>query len=366
MDIKFSKDEGGSPQPNVIEEKGKQNVLLVVLLILVAGFGYVYFFTDLIKPAQEQKVAEVPPVSQVVKKPLPVPGGEPVKAAAVEGSGEKKDTVASQNTEPVKAAPATAPAVVKAAAQDAAKPKAEVKKVETSQPVVKKSLPVVAKVGENKPVPVNIKQPVVAAKKPLPTKDGEKKMADTKKPVEKISKRAESPLLPTKNLPTTAMKKSVVSGVTAVPGRWTVLVGNYVLEEALATDLARVSKVGVEASIVPGPPKKSHMNRLLLAEFTNRVSAQNELSKLKKHTSDAFILESAGMHAVYAGSYLLDARALSEKERLRTAGFGLTLKHADVSIPTKNLIAGSFVDKSAAEDVLKKLRTAGVKATLSR
>jgi len=370
MDIKFSKDEGGSPQPNVVEEKGKQNVLLVVLLILVAGFGYIYFFTDLIKPAQEQKVAEVPPVSQVVKKPLPVPGGEPVKAAAVDGNGEKKDTAASQNTEPVKAAPATAPAVVKAAAQDAAKPKAEVKKAETSQPVVKKPLPVVAKVGENKPVPVNIKQPVVTAKKPLPTKDGEKKMADakkpdTKKPVEIISKRAETPLQPTKNVPKSAMKKSVVSGVAAVSGRWTVLVGNYVLEEALATDLARVSKAGVEASIVPGPPKKSHMNRLLLAEFTDRASAQNELSKLKKHTSDAFILESAGMHAVYAGSYLLDARALSEKERLRTAGFGLALKHADVSIPTKNLIAGSFADKSNAEDVLKKLRAAGVKATLS-
>lgn len=365
MDIKFSKDEGGSPQQNVVEEKGKQNVLLVVLLILVAGFGYIYFFTDLIKPAQEQKVAVAPPVSQVVKKPLPAPAGEPVKVANV-GSDEKKDAVAPLKTEPAKVAPVPTPTAVKPVVQEVAKPKAEVKKNETSQPAVKKPMPAVSKVIENKPVPVKAKQPVVAVKKPLPAKGDEKKAADAKKSVEKASKHAETPLPPTKNLPKTAMKESVVPGSAAVPGRWTVLVGNYLLEEALATDLARVGKAGVEVSIVPGPQKKSHMNRLLLAEFTDRAFAQNQLGKLKKHTSDAFIIESGGMHAVYAGSYLLDARALSEKERLRAAGFGLTLKRADVSIPTKNLTAGSFVDKSAAEDVLKKLRAAGIKATLSQ
>lgn len=72
------------------------------------------------------------------------------------------------------------------------------------------------------------------------------------------------------------------------------------------------------------------------------------------------------MHMVYAGSYLLDARALSEKERLKAVGFNLTLKRADVSIPTKNLIAGSFADKKVADETLKKLRAAGVKATLVR
>jgi cell division protein FtsN len=104
----------------------------------------------------------------------------------------------------------------------------------------------------------------------------------------------------------------------------------------------------------------------MLAEYTDRSSAQAELSKLKKYTSDAFVIDNAGMHTVYAGSYLLDARASSEKERLAAAGFSLTVKRAAISIPTKNLTAGSFLEKSAAEDVLKKLRTAGVKATLSR
>jgi cell division protein FtsN len=72
------------------------------------------------------------------------------------------------------------------------------------------------------------------------------------------------------------------------------------------------------------------------------------------------------MHSVYAGSYLLDSRASSEKERLAAAGFSLTLKRVDVSVPTKNLTAGSFTEKSAAEQALKKLRAADVKATVTR
>ena len=143
------------------------------------------------------------------------------------------------------------------------------------------------------------------------------------------------------------------------------LVGNYVLEEAMTTDLALVRKAGLEAYVVPGTQKKTHMNRLLLAEFTDRASAQAELAKLKRSTSDAFIIETAGMHQVYAGSYLLDGRAVSEKERLAAAGFSLTLKRVDVAIPSKNLTAGSFVEKSAAENTLKKLRAAGVKASLT-
>lgn len=374
MDIKFDKDAGDNRQPVVVEEKGKQNVLLVVLLILAAGFGYIYFFTGLIKPAQEQQKAEAPAVSQVVKKPLPSADGKPVKAAADEGDA-KKDVAVSEKPEVAKAAPA-APAPVAAAkpvAQDAAKPKDDVKNAEAPQAAIKKPLPIAANAVKNKPAPVEKKQPAAvekqtaaAEKKPLPAKDGEKKATDAKKPLETSRVTADVVSQPKKELQKPAKKETVVSTVADGTGRWTVLVGNYVLEEALATDLALVRKAGLEAYVVTGVQKKTHMNRLLLAEFTDRASAQAELDKLKRHTSDAFMIDSAGMHVVYAGSYLLDARAVSEKERLKAAGFGLTLKHADVSIPTKNLTAGSYDDKNAADDILKKLRAAGIKATLSR
>jgi cell division protein FtsN len=359
MDIKFDKD--GGPQQGAAEEKSKQNALLIILLILVAGFGYVYFFTDLIKPLSEQKSAEAPPVSQIVKKPLPSPDGKPVKVVADEGEA-KKDPTAPVKSEAAKAAPG--PVSAKPAAQESTKPKEEVKKAETPQPAVKKPLPVAAKAGENKPAPVEKKQPVVAEKKPLPAKDGEKKAAEAKKPVEKVV--AVVPTQAKKDVQKSAKKEPAVPGEVAVSDRWTVLVGNYVLEEALATDLARVRKAGLEAYVVTGVQKKTHMNRLLLAEYTDRASAQIELDKLKRFTSDAFMIDSAGMHIVYAGSYLLETRASSEKERLAAAGFSLTVKRIDVAIPTKNLTAGSFVDKKAADDVLKKLQAAGVKATLTR
>ena len=134
----------------------------------------------------------------------------------------------------------------------------------------------------------------------------------------------------------------------------------------MATDLALVRKAGLDAYIVPGIRKKTHMNRLLLSEFTDRDSAQAELARLKRVTSDAFMIDNADMHVVYAGSYLLDSRATSEKERLAAAGFKLTVKRGDVSVPTKSLTAGVFTDKSAADAAMKKLRAVGVKATLTR
>lgn len=106
------------------------------------------------------------------------------------------------------------------------------------------------------------------------------------------------------------------------------------------------------------------MHRLFLAQFDDRAAAQGELDKLNKLTSDAFILEHGGKHTVYAGSYLLDSRAASEKERLAAAGFALTIKKADVAIPSKRLCAGIYHDKSAADAAAKKLKNAGIKDVL--
>jgi cell division septation protein DedD len=383
MDIKFSKDPAGSQQA-AGENKGKQNVLLAVLLVLVGVFAYIYFFTGLIKPLPEQKAAEAPAALQVAKQPLPATDGAPAKADA--GAAKKDAAAPAVKPVPVQAPPVAAPAPVapaKPAVQETAKAKEELKDSAEAQPSVKKPLPAVGKAGAKQPAPVEKKEPVAAASKPAPVEKkepvatagkpapapapaAEKKPAEVKKPVEKPAA-AVTPVAKVKKAPQKPVKKEAAAPVkVAGSGNWTVLVGNYVLEESMATDLARVRKAGQEAFIVPGARKKSHMNRLLLAEFTDRDSAQAELARLKRSTADAFMVDNAGMHVVYAGSYLLDARAASEKERLAAAGFKLTVKSADVSIPTKNLTAGSFAEKSAAEEVLKKLRAAGVKATLTR
>jgi len=364
MDIKFSKDSAGSQQA-AADNKGNQNVLLVVLLVLVGVFAYIYFFTGLIKPMPEQKVVEAPVSSQVAKKPLPSPDGTPPKTAADSGETKKDAAAPAVKPEPVQIAAApVAPA--KPLVKEAVKPKEEPKVAEEAQPAVKKPLPAAGKAGLKKTAPVEKKQPAIAENKPLPPKEAGKKAADVKKPLEKKAAVVSTVAKAKKEIQKPVKKEAAVPGNVAGSGLWTVLVGSYVLEEAMATDLGRVRKAGLEAYVVPGPKKKTNMNRLLLAEFTDRDSAQAELAKLKRFTSDAFMVENDGMHFVYAGSYLLDNRAASEKERLAAAGFKLTKKRVDVSIPTKNLTAGSFADKSAAEGALKKLRAADVRATLSR
>lgn len=356
MDSNINKDSGAG------EGKGKQNVLLVVLLVLVAVFAYVYFFTGLIKP---EKPAEAP---QVAKKPLPPSDGAPAKPEAADAA--KKDAA------PPAAKPEAAPAAPAAPA-----PVAAAKQPEQSQPAeaVKKPLPGADKGGAKKPAAPEKKEPAAAPAPPAPKPAAAPAPAPAPKPVAapapapaakpaEVKKPAEKPApapavakaKPEVRKP--VRKEKAESARITGSGPWTVVVGNYVLEEELAENLARVKRAGYEASVVPGGNRKNSMSRLLLAEFTDRESAQAELAKLKKHTADAFMADQGGMHIVYAGSYLLESRATAEMERLAAAGFKLTMKRVEVSLPTKNLTAGPFAEKSAAEEALKKLRPAESKS----
>ncbi|HQB38862.1 MAG TPA: SPOR domain-containing protein, partial [Deltaproteobacteria bacterium] len=149
-------------------------------------------------------------------------------------------------------------------------------------------------------------------------------------------------------------------------GLWTLLVGSYVIESNMSADMAKVKKAGFDPSIKPGIRKKTTMNRLMLAEYGDKGAANSELQKLKRHTSDAFIIGHGSKHTVYAGSYLLDSRAKSEKERLAAAGYALSVRRVEVSIPSKKLTTGVFSDRKSAEAALKKLKAVGLKASLVR
>ncbi|MDR3579306.1 MAG: SPOR domain-containing protein [Oryzomonas sp.] len=387
MDIKPSNDSTA--------EKGKQNMLLVVLLILVAAFAYLYFFTGLIKPQVAQKPAETP-APQVVKMPLPPRDGQPVVASpagtTAGAPGARKNAEATAKPEPRKVAEAEAPKEPPkpepAKSSNAAPPE---QKLVTpgKKPVTPEKKPVTPEKKqatlEKKPVtpektPVTPEkkgaapeakkpktaaaakqQPVAAVKKPAPAKENEK----VAKAVVKVPA---GPSGTTKK-PVHAARHDK-EGVKAVPatgkGPWTVVVGSYVLEDAMASDMARVRGTGLETNVKEGGRRKTGMNRLLAGEYPTRADAQKELDTLKKYTSDSFILGQGGKFAVYAGSYLLTERADSEKERLAAAGIKLTIKHAEVSIPAKYLTAGTFSDKKAADAAVKKLKDIGFKATLSR
>ncbi|GFE61630.1 SPOR domain-containing protein [Geobacter sp. AOG2] len=377
MDFKFSND-AKEPASAAPAEKGRQNMLLVILLILVAAFAYLYFFTGLIKPQEAQKPAEAP-APQVVKKPLPPRDGQTAKDETANAPGkntaapappaankvvsadkpvagtpvvkEEPQKAAPQKTEPPKPAPAvkkTAASEKKAAAPEAKEPKtAAASKLDTKKPTL------AAK-----------QQPSAAVKKTASGQEKNKKTGEAPKAPGKSP--ANAAAVPAKKLSATAGKKEAVKSASAkANGPWTVVVGNYVLEDAMATDLARAKGAGLEVVVKQGGRKKTAMNRLHAGDYPTRAEAVAELDKLKHYTSDAFILEQGGKFAVYAGSYLLTTRAGSEKERLAAAGVKLTIRQAEVSIPSKSLIAGTFNDKKAADAALKKLKGLGIKATLA-
>lgn len=351
MDFKFSKDSGDSPSQEAPGEKKKQSALLVLLLILVGGFTYLYFFTGLIKTQEVPKTAETPaPATQVVKIPLPAREGEtakpvgktPEKAEEPKPASSASVVAAVPAGKPVATPPKAAPAPVQAAkpAPAPAKPKEEPKKSEVAKSSDKKPLPAPGadKKGD---IAAAVKKPAATEKKSTP---------DKKKPVSDMQAK-----------PETAAKVK-----KAAPESWSLIVGNYVLEEALSADMGRVRKAGLVPIVKPSSRKKTAMNRLFISESTDRATAQSTLEKLKRLTSDAFVIEQGGRYAVYAGSYLQTEAATSEKERLKAAGYTVTIKHTDIAIPSQTLSAGPFKSKKAAVAALGKLKSAGLKATLAQ
>ncbi|HBA72365.1 MAG: hypothetical protein A2X82_11330 [Geobacteraceae bacterium GWC2_55_20] len=356
MDFKFSKGTGDAGQQDAPGEKKNQSALLVLLLLLVGGFSYLYFFTGLIKPQQAPQPAESP-APQVVKMPLPAP--DSAGAGADKNDATPKSEPAAAKEAPKPAQPATAVPAAKPSPPVKAKeepkkpepPKVAEKKVQPATVADKKDKkPAVAKADEKKPAAVKSQLP--AAKKAEPVKPAGK------------SQTAEVTPKPKKTAAVASGSAKAAPVQAASGGSWSVLLGQYVIEEALSADMGRVRKAGLEPVVKAGSRKKSAMNRLLLAEFASRGDAQAELARLKRHTSDAFIMDQAGKFAVYAGSYLLDVRASSEKKRLTAAGFPVSIKRAEIAIPTQSLTVGPFKDKKAAESALGKLKTTGVKATL--
>lgn len=349
MEFKFSKDSGDSQHQEASTEKKNQNALLLLLLILVGGFAYIYFFTDLVKPQEVQKTAEATaPAPPVIKIPLPAREGGP--ANMEKKTAEETGTPKAAATIPVTAAEPT----VKPAAVPAVKPAAPPKPapVLTTKPAEKKpqQVAVINKKKDNnaettggkKKTAAKTKRPGVAARRSGTAKDGAKKS---------------SLISQIKSKPETKSKKHENDS-------WSLIVGNFVLEEDLAAEMGRVRKVGLKPTIKPSSHIKTTMNRLLLSEFTDRATAQSSLKKLSRYTSDAFVIDQDGKFAVYAGSYLQSDAANTEKERLKAVGFAVTIKHANVAIPSQRLSIGPFKSKKTADAALSRLKSAGIKATL--
>ena len=365
MDFKFSKDSDDRQPPSAPAEKKNQSALLVLLLVLVGGFLYLYFFTGLIRPQGVSQPIPAPAAApQTVKMPLPPRLGETAPDAADKPDAHK--TVVPLQAEAPKGAQTAAVAIPSPAAPPTV-PKQESKTAVPAKSAGKKPLPP-APGGTQEPKAVTANKGVPSADKKVASATPAAKTASMKSSATSASSTAK-PAAAAKTRAKAARKGGAAkreAGHHAGKGTWIVQVGNYVLEEALSADLGRVRKAGFTPVIKAAARKKIRMNRLLLSEFSERAAARSAFDRLKSQTSDAFMVDQNGKFAVYAGSYLLAERAASEKDRLTSKGFPVTLKRFDVAIPAQSLSVGPFNSKKAADAAVGTLKGAGIKASLTR
>jgi len=158
--------------------------------------------------------------------------------------------------------------------------------------------------------------------------------------------------------------KAAKTGKKLHKGRYTLLIGVYVLEKSIYDDKARVKKAGLTPVVRKGGHKRITMNRLLLASFADKNSADAELAKLQKVTDGAFILQENCKYAVYAGSYFVEGMAADEQATLRRHGITLVKKKVQVTMPVSRMTAGSFASHEAAQKEATRLKKRGLDATV--
>lgn len=302
-----------------------QLMQILVLLLLVAVFAYIYFFTGLIRPKPE---APKPPetVAQTVKKPMPPRLETPQPAPAA------------QPEKPAQPAP---PAPVKEA-----------------KPAPPEAKPVAPQAPAKAAAPVKPAPPKAVAKPAPAGKVEEKKPAVAAKP--ERAKPAAAPKAEAEAKP--HGKPAPVAKAEGAPS--TVLVGEFVGQKAYETAAARLKKAGL-APKVAKLEKKAIMNRLQVGVYSDEASANAEVQKLQAATKDVFALPENGKYAVYAGSYANEAAAKTEKERLARQGVEVSIRKVSIAMPMYKLTLGGFKSSEAARQEARRLRKLGLPATVA-
>jgi cytoskeletal protein RodZ len=347
--------------PEIEEDKrsngtrgSSQQILLLVLLFLVLVFGYLYFFTNVIR--QREEVAKAPPAQTAqVRQPLPPrpdQGGEKPAAAKPE---EKPPTQA----KPEKPVSPPAPPQAKPVPPQVKPAPPQVKPVSPQT----KPAPPQAKPAAVPPQPAPAKA-VKAEEKPLHKEQAKASPAPVQ-PAATEHKAGAKPVAAA----TAAAKKApaaVAARQAAKPaaeqGAFALLVGEFAVDKEMKSTRAKLKKLGVTPVHEKKVEKLQTMHRLFLADFDSHYAADIELQKLAKVCSSTFILEQNGRYAVYAGSYLHERGAAAEQKRLAGKGFKLGIKTAKVMVPVKRVTAGSFSSSPDALNEASRLNKQGITA----
>lgn len=358
-------------------KKRSQQRLLLLLLLLAGLFAYLYFFTGLIRPRQDQ-AAPQPAPEAMVKKPLPprptsAPAGEPGTATAPAGEpgatpqAPTAPAATAPAAKPAQPATATAPAGKPAAttkAAPAAKPAAPEKTAKATAPETKPAKPAApaAKAKTVKPAAPAATAPsqAKAAKPAAPASQAKPAPAAGKKTAAKPAGEAngaKKQAAAEKSAPKSGKAKLAAKGASAT---YALEINDDLLESEMRSVTAKLKKAGISHVVQTKSQKGEQMHRLYLADFADRNEAVEQLERLKLSTPDAFMLRENGRYTVYAGSYLREGKAAVEQVRLYDKGVKLLLKSATAPVAVVKLRAGSFADQASAEKAAKNLKQAGL------
>jgi cell division protein FtsN len=313
-------------------------MLSIGVLIILALCGYLYFFTDLIRSHGEPRQdAEL-----LVRKPLPRKGGalgtmsSSVKAHATVGGPSK------QAEKPADLAKKSGPSPTKPA---------------TAEKSVQKPVTPPAEKPAAKNVPPAPPQQTVTAKRP----GGE---TVTKKPATPAPEKSALPPTASPHLQmatpsaTTAKPASPPApATTKKSGNYFVIqCGPFASTSELAPMRTAMKTAGLAPAITPGPKQPTTMYRLFVAGYSDATRVVAERNIVLKATPNAFVLPHDGNHELFAGSYHEKGRATKEQERLAGRGIKTEILQTTIPVATKQLTAGSFPTREAADTVAERLK----------
>jgi len=329
----FNKKSASEPatQP---DKSGKNKLSLLILLVLLAVFGYLYFFTSLIVPHGTPPAAPPAPPPQV-KQAMPPRSAD----VAASPAGEVKPQV------PV---PATPGASAKAPPAPAPAPAAKAPPAPAPAPAAKTPpAPAPAPAAKAQPVPAPAAQKPAP---PAPVKVGAQPKAAPAAAADKEKKPA-------------ADKRTVKAAVPVKKKRelFTLNLGELPAGDQVSAAEEALLKLKIKPVYKRQGQKPRQMNRLFYNAYNDYDTYFAELEKLKKQVKTAFAIEKDGKYSVYAGSYGSAELAQKEQKRLAASGVKVALQKVKLPLSQVQISAGEFSARADADKAAANLRRQGLK-----
>ena len=320
---------------------GKSKGSLVILLILLGGFAYLYFFTSLIVP-HEVTTTKAPDLPAEVKQSMPPKPGTPPAAPATADAKKPAEAPLAASPAPVAVKPTAPTAPAATAVKNIAAPPPAPVAAKPATPAVAAKSPAAAK-------PL-AKAPVMAAPAAV------KKEAPKSAPV--VQKKAEAK---------SAKAPSPAAGKTATmekAGSYTLVAGVFSSREEATAAEVKLARLGIKPITRNETKKNRSMNRLFYGAYADYDLYLTELDKLRKSAKDAFGIEKNGTYSLYAGSFSAKDRAEKEKRALAAKGVTLQIQQTVLSLATVKLTAGRFASKKEADKAAAKVKGGGLAVTV--